>query len=126
MGASWSSNHPEQPLDSGADLEQPPNPPSQSKYLHCYGDEVPSVCGDRFEDFYYALYDKIYFVQHKNQDSIVAFESCEKDNLRVDPEEWYILAQRIPRVYGYLAHSSTNTPNVDLDRPIDLYPRIVK
>jgi hypothetical protein len=71
------------------------------------------------------LYDKIYFVQHKNQDSIVAFENCEKDHPRVDPEEWYILAQRIPRVYEYLAHS-TNTPDVDLDRPIDLHPRIVK
>lgn len=125
MGASWSSNHPKQPLDSGTDLEQPPDPLSQSKYLRCYGDVVPSVCGDRFQNFYDALYDKIYFVQHKNQDSIVAFENCEKDNPRVETEEWYILAQRIPRVYEYLAYS-INTPDVDLDRPIDLHPRIVK
>lgn len=120
MGASRSS-----PSSSAADLEQPPEPPSQSKYPRCYGDVVPSVCSDRPEDFYDELYEHIYFVQHANQDCIVAFQCCEKENPRVDPEEWFLIAERIPRVYEYLAHS-TNTPNVDVDQPIDLHPRIVK
>ncbi|KAK5807285.1 hypothetical protein VI817_001543 [Penicillium citrinum] len=126
MGASWSTVHPGKPSDLGVDLEQPPDPPSQSKYLRCYGNVVPSVCGDRLEDFYDALYDKIYFVQHKYQDSIVAFEDCEKEHPCVEPEEWFILSSRIPRVYKYLAHSSTNAPDIDIDRQIDLHPRIVK
>lgn len=125
MGASWSSERSEQPSSSAADLENPPDPTSPSKYPRCYGDVVPSVCGDRSEGFYDALYEKIYFVQHQNQDSIVAFQNCEKDNPGLDPEEWYLLAERIPRVYEYLAHC-IDIPDVDLDRPIDLHPRIVK
>ncbi|QMW24916.1 hypothetical protein G4B84_000161 [Aspergillus flavus NRRL3357] len=125
MGAGWSSDHPEEPLFSAADLRQPPNPPSQSKYPRCYGDVVPSVCSDRPEDFYDELYEQMYFVQHAYQDCIVAFQQCEKENPRVDPEEWLFIAERIPRVYEYLAHS-TNTSNVDVDQPIDLHPRIVK
>ncbi|KAB8257038.1 hypothetical protein BDV32DRAFT_160763 [Aspergillus pseudonomiae] len=116
MGASWSSDHP-------ADLEQHPDPPSQSKYPR-YGDVVPSVCSDRPEDLYDELYEQIYFVQHANQDCIVAFQRCEKDNPRVDPEEWFTIAERIPRVYEHLAHR-TNVPNVDIDQPIDLHPYIV-
>ncbi|KAF9891515.1 hypothetical protein FE257_003982 [Aspergillus nanangensis] len=129
MGASWSSG-PGHPSSSTTDLEQPPDPPTQSKYLRCYGDVVPSVCGDRSEDFYDELYDKMYFVQHANQECIVAFHCCEKGNPRVEPEEWFVLAERIPRVYEYLARTSsstTNTPTVDaVDHPIDLHPRIVK
>lgn len=125
MGVTWSLRRPQEPSSSGADLEQPPDPPSQSKYPRRYGDVVPSVCSDRLEDLYDDLYEKMYFVQHANQDCIVAFQLCEKENPRVDPEEWFILAERIPRVYEYLAHS-TNTPNVDVDQPIDLHPRIVK
>ncbi|KAF7155934.1 hypothetical protein CNMCM6106_007846 [Aspergillus hiratsukae] len=77
------------------------------------------------EDFYDELYEQMYFVQHANQDCIVAFQLCEKENPRVDPEEWFLIAERIPRVYEYLAHS-TNTPNVDVDQPIDIHPRIIK
>ncbi|KNG86499.1 hypothetical protein ANOM_005131 [Aspergillus nomiae NRRL 13137] len=117
MGASWSSDHP-------TDLEQHPDPPSQSKYPR-YGDVVPSVCSDRPEDLYDELYEQIYFVQHANQEFIVAFQRCEKENPRVDPEEWFTIAERIPRVYEYLAHS-TSAPNVDIDQPIDLHPYIVK
>ncbi|RHZ69171.1 hypothetical protein CDV55_107067 [Aspergillus turcosus] len=121
MGASWSSDRPGEPSSSSsaADLEQ------QSNYPRCYGDVVPSVCSDRPEDFYDELYEQMYFVQHINQDCIVAFQKCEKENPRVDPEEWFIIAERIPRVYEYLAHS-TNTPKVDVDQPIDLHPHIVK
>ncbi|BAE54676.1 unnamed protein product [Aspergillus oryzae RIB40] len=97
MGAGWSSDHPEEPLFSAADLRQPPNPPSQSKYPRCYGDVVPSVCSDRPEDFYDELYEQMYFVQHAYQDCIVAFQQCEKENPRVDPEEWLFIAERIPR-----------------------------
>ncbi|KAE8342182.1 hypothetical protein BDV24DRAFT_162733 [Aspergillus arachidicola] len=127
MGASWSSTRPEEPSSAAADLEQNRDPLSQSRYPRYYGDVVPLVCSDRPEDFYDDLYDKMYFVQHANQDCIVAFQQCEKENPRVDPEEWFIIAERIPRVYEYLAHS-TNTPtvDVDVDRPIDLHPRIVK
>ncbi|KAE8357520.1 hypothetical protein BDV27DRAFT_151255 [Aspergillus caelatus] len=124
MGTSWSSDRPEESSSSAADLEQNLDPPSQSKYPRCYGDVVPSVCSDRPEGFYDELYEQMYFVQHANQDCIVAFQQCEKENPRVDPDEWFIIAKRIPRVYEYLAHS-TNTPNVDRDQPIDLHPYIV-
>jgi hypothetical protein len=131
MGAIWSS---EKPSSSAPDdLEQPPHPPTQSNYPRYYGEAVPPVCSDRLEDLYDELYEKLYYVQHTNQeDYIVAFHACEKDNLRVEPEEWFILAERIPRVYEYLAHRSANTNintidvNVDVDTPIDLHPRIVK
>ncbi|PLB53261.1 hypothetical protein P170DRAFT_379870, partial [Aspergillus steynii IBT 23096] len=123
MGVSWSSGRPEEPSSSATDLEQAPDPPSQPKYPRCYGDVVPSVCGNRNEDFYDELYEQIYFVQHVNQDCIVAFQLCEKDNPRVDPEEWFIVAERIPRVYEHLAHS-INIPNVDIEKPIDIHPRI--
>ena len=119
-----SEDRPNEPSSSAVDLEEPPDSPSQSKYPRCYGDVVPSVCSDRPEDLY-DLYEQMYFVQHANQDCIVAFQQCEKENPRVDPEEWFIIAERIPRVYGYLAHR-TNTPNVDVDQPIDLHPHIVK
>lgn len=111
MGASWSSDRP--------DL------PSQSKYPGYYGDVVPPVCSDRPEDLYDDLYDHMIFVQHASQDCIVAFQRCEKEDVRVDPEEWLNIAERVPRVYEYLAHS-TNTLNVDVDQPIELHPRIVK
>ncbi|KAJ5370771.1 uncharacterized protein N7496_006863 [Penicillium cataractarum] len=125
MGTSWSSNRTADPSFSAVDLEQPPDLPIQSKYPRCYGDVVPSVCTDRPEGFYDELYEQMYFVQHANQDCIVAFHKCEKENTRVDPEEWFNLAERIPRVYEHLARS-TNIPNVDVDQPIDLHPRIVK
>ncbi|GLI81432.1 hypothetical protein PoHVEF18_009813 [Penicillium ochrochloron] len=125
MGASWSSDRTEEPSSSAIDLEKPPDPPSQSKYPRCYGDVVPSVCSDRPEDLYDELYEQMYFVQHANQDCIVAFQQCEKENPRVDPEEWFVIAERIPRVYEFLAHR-TNTLNVDVYQPIDLHPHIVK
>ncbi|KAJ5886351.1 uncharacterized protein N7473_009025 [Penicillium subrubescens] len=131
MGAIWSS---EKPSSSAPDdLEQPPHPPTQSNYPRYYGEAVPPVCSDRLEDLYDELYEKLYYVQRTNQeDYIVAFHACEKDNPRVEPEEWFILVERIPRVYEYLAHRSANTNintldvNVDVDTPIDLHPRIVK
>lgn len=130
MGAIWSS---ENPSSSGAsDLEQPPEPESPN-YPRCYGDVVPSVCSNRPEDCYDELYQKMYYVQHTNhQDCIVAFQACEKDNPRVEPEEWFELVERIPRVYEYLAHRNADTSiitldvNVDVDTPIDVHPRIVK
>lgn len=124
MGASWSSGRPEEP-SSADDLEGQPDPPSYPKYPCWYGDVVPSICGDRLEDFYDELYEEMYFVQHANQDCIVAFQQCQKEMPRVEPEEWFAIAERIPRVYEYLAHN-TNTPNVDIHQPIDLHPRIVK
>lgn len=95
MGTSWSSDRPE-PSSSAVDVEQPPDPPSQSKYPLCYGDVIPSVCSDRPEDLYDELYEQMCFVQHANQDCIVAFQQCEKENPRVDPEEWFINAVRNP------------------------------
>lgn len=121
MGASWSSDH---PTENSANTEQT-DPPSHPKYLALYGDVVPEVCSDRPEDCYDDLYEDMYYVQHASQDCLVAFQSCQKDNPRIEPEDWFALAERIPRVYEYLAHS-INMRNVDLDQPIDLHPRIVK
>ncbi|KAL5363471.1 hypothetical protein BJX96DRAFT_187020 [Aspergillus floccosus] len=89
------------------------------------GDVVPSVCGPRREDYYHDLYQEVYFVLHQNQDSIVSFQVCHKDNPRVDPEEWFAIVDRVPRVYEYLAHS-TNQPHTHIDQPIDIHPRIVR
>lgn len=47
------------------------------------------------------------------------------DNPRVDSEEWFVIAERIPWEYEYLA-PSTSSQDVDLEEPIDLQPRIFK
>lgn len=78
MGASWSSERTEESSSSAIDLEKTPDPPSQSKYPHCYGDVVPSVCSNRPEDLYDELYEQMYFVQHTNQECIVAFNNARK------------------------------------------------
>ncbi|KAE8379635.1 hypothetical protein BDV26DRAFT_258871 [Aspergillus bertholletiae] len=125
MGLTWSSGRPEQsPPDHEPDLEQPPNA-EQPKGLPWPGDVVPSVCSPRCEDYYHDLYQEMYFVLHENQECIVAFQVCYKDNPRVDPEEWFAIADWVPRVYECLAQS-TNEPDAHMDQTIDVHPRIVK
>ncbi|GAB1213118.1 hypothetical protein ATERTT37_002267 [Aspergillus terreus] len=79
----------------------------------------------RREDYYHDLYQTVYFVLHRNQECVVAFQVCHKANPRVDPEEWSAIVDRVTRVYGYLAHS-TNEPHAHTDQPIHIHPRIVQ
>ncbi|KAL5358245.1 hypothetical protein BJX96DRAFT_163621 [Aspergillus floccosus] len=119
MGSGWSSGR-----EQASDLEQPPDPVRQSKFdPRLYGNVVPSLCGTRLDNCYTDLYEEMYFVQHQNQECIVAFQS-QTDDPRKDPEERSALAERTPRVYQYLARR-TNAPDAEIDGPIDVHPRIV-
>lgn len=119
MGSAWSSGRPEHSLTDLEGAEQPQD------LLPWPGDVVPSVCSTRREDYYHDLYQTVYFVLHRNQECVVAFQVCHKANPRVDPEEWSAIVDRVTRVYGYLAHS-TNEPHAHTDQPIHIHPRIVQ
>lgn len=123
MGSAWSSARSDQSPPDLEAAEQPKEPKDMP--WPWPGDVVPSICSPRREDYYYELYDEIYFVEHTNQECIVVFQICQKGNSRVDPEDWFAIVDRVPRVYEYLAHS-TNGLHADIDQPIDIHPRIVK